>query len=164
MRGRKRIYRKVEGSWVYALITPNDKYYFGYSDQEECHDRWRVSDYINGSFRKYIIKYGWQNIKKVVIVDNLTHDQAVTLEGLLIKAGKQMGICVNKNDSGGITKDIKQYEANRRKDPQRQQYLKNWADENREHLYAYQREWNKAHREEINARRRARYAELKQMS
>lgn len=159
--GRKRIYPKVNGNWNYALITPNNEYYFGCSGQQECHDRWHVDYYMKGSFRKYIIKYGWQNIKKVVIADGLTKDQAVMLEGMLIKAGKELGICVNDNNSGYVTRDMKLYEAHRREKPERKKYLKEWVDENRDHVNEYQNQWYHAHKDEINARRREKYYQSK---
>lgn len=153
MRGRKRIYPEVEGWWVYTFITPNNKFYIGQSGQE-CSRRWKVDNYIDGSFRPYILKWGWNNIKKVVLAQGLTQDQAIILEGLLIKAGKEGGFCINRYDSGHITSDIKEYEAKRRQKPERKAYLKQWADEHRGELYEYQKQWREKNKEQINAARR----------
>lgn len=140
MRGRKRIYPEVEGWWVYTLITPDNKFYIGQSGQQ-CHNRWKVDNYIDGSFRPYILKWGWNNIQKVVLAQGLTHEQAIILEGMLIKAGKEAGFCVNRYDSGYITADIKEYEANRRQKPERQAYLKQWRRDHKECIREYQRRW-----------------------
>ena len=153
---RRRIYPEVNGCWVYCFITPDNKFYIGQSSQDECHDRWHVTNYIDGSFRPYILKHGWNNIQKKVLADGLTHDQAVILEGLLIKAAKEGGFAINENDSGYVTRDMKKYEARRREKPERQAYLKNWADEHREELNEYRREWRDKNKEVINEKRRER--------
>lgn len=154
---RRRIYPKVNGCWVYALITPTNKIYIGQSSQDECHDRWHMTNYIDGSFRPYILKYGWDNITKKVLADGLTHDQAIILEGLLIKAAKEAGFAINENDSGYVTADMKAYEAKRRQKPERQAYLKEWVDEHRDEVYQYQKEWRDKNKEKINERRREKY-------
>lgn len=154
---RRRIYPEVEGCWVYCLISPDNMFYIGQSGQDECHDRWRVTNYIDGGFRRYILKYGWENITKKVLADGLTKDQAIMLEGLLIEAAKKGGFCANKNDSGYVTKDMKKYEARRREKPERQAYLKQWVDEHRDEVYEYQKEWRDKNKEQINERRREKY-------
>jgi hypothetical protein len=145
---RRRIYPKVEGAWVYCFVTPDQKFYIGQSQQDECHDRWQVTNYIdNSSMRPYILKYGWQNIKKMVLKDGLTPEEAVILEGMLIKAAKDGGWCINDHNSGYVTRDMKEYEAQRRQKPERQEYLKKWADNNREYRAEYSRQWYHEHKD-----------------
>lgn len=92
-----------------------------------------------------------------MLADGLTRDQAIMLEGLLIKTAKEGGYSINKNDSGYVTKDMKKYEARRREKPERQAYLKNWADEHKEELNDYRKEWRDKNKEVINEKRRESY-------
>lgn len=94
-------YQKVTGFWVYALITPDGMFYIGYSGKRYCSERWYKSNYKSTSLQPYIEKYGWENIRKVVLCYNLTEDQALLLEDLLIQEARKGGWCINDRRSGG---------------------------------------------------------------
>lgn len=100
-----RKYPKVEGWWCYCLITPDGMFYIGCSGRKECCDRWNPSGYKNKTIYSYIEKYGWDNIRKVVLCDCLTEYQAKQLEDLLIQEARKGGWCINKNRSGLIEKE-----------------------------------------------------------
>ena len=74
------------GYTVYKLTSPSNKVYIGITSQPVC-KRWS-----NGAGYKRcpaiyeaIKKYGWENIKKEVLLENTTEDEAKALETLLIK-------------------------------------------------------------------------------
>ena len=79
---------------VYAHIVPkevskykHDKYYIGITSQA-LSQRWKCNGYgykRQRIFWNAIQKYGWENIKHVLILDNLTHDEACKMEIELIK-------------------------------------------------------------------------------
>lgn len=99
-------YKKVVGYWVYTIYIPSiAKYYIGYS-KLQCCDRWRKGCYKkNNSLGKYLDE--WDNMVKTVVKDNLTKEQAVTLEDELILKYKEQGICINEVRSGWIKKKDK---------------------------------------------------------
>lgn len=99
-----RKYPKVKGWWCYCLITPNGMFYIGQS-KKQCSSRWYPRGYKNKAIYPYIEKYGWDNIRKVVLCDGLTEDQAIKLEGLLIEEARKGGWCINKLSSGGKWRD-----------------------------------------------------------
>lgn len=114
MKNRK--YPKVTGSWTYGhIIVPEKLIYIGSSDEPECCHRWKPSAYKEIELYPYIEKYGWDNIKHIVFKDGLTPEQAKQLEGLLIAQAKIDGWCINKNSSGGETRNRKLYDKQYRK-------------------------------------------------
>ena len=98
MRIYTRKYPKVEGWWCYCLIFPDGMFYIGCSKQEP-NQRWRMVKYKN--LTVYIEKYGWDNIRKVVLCDGLTKEQSLQLEDLLIQEARKGGWCLNQKRSGG---------------------------------------------------------------
>lgn len=106
---RKRKYQKTTGYWVYAHVTPDDKYYIGMSQMQPCY-RWRKNSYKDNSLQPYIQKFGWENIKHIIIQDNLTKEDASKIEDALIQAAKENGNCVNQQRSGLIkVSDVNAY-------------------------------------------------------
>ena len=82
-----------ENIWsVYMHIVPknisgynHDKYYIGITSRNP-EDRWRDGKgYKTQLFYRAINKYGWENIKHIVLKNNLTHEEACNEEKLLIK-------------------------------------------------------------------------------
>lgn len=100
---------------VYAHIVPkeiskyeHDKYYIGITSLE-LQRRWKV----NGSgykrqriFWNAIQKYGWDNLKHVLISDNLTHNEACEMEIELIQrystTNREFGYNLTKGGEGSV--------------------------------------------------------------
>ena len=69
---------------VYELIFPNGKRYIGLTGQKP-ESRWKNGRGYKGQLvYKPIKKYGWKNIKHIVIANRLTQKQAIRLEKYLI--------------------------------------------------------------------------------
>lgn len=69
---------------VYELVFPNGKRYIGLTGQKP-ESRWKNGrGYKDQLVYKPIKKYGWKNIKHIVISSELTQEQAVRLEKYLI--------------------------------------------------------------------------------
>lgn len=70
--------------YVYCHITPSQKRYVGIS----CNPlkRWNSGKGYckNYRFWRAIKKYGWENIKHVIIASNLSEDEAKSLEAMLV--------------------------------------------------------------------------------
>ena len=74
---------------IYVHIVPNGKLYIGQTKTSlSC--RWGVngSRYKDQVFYRAIHKYGWNNIKHILLFENLSHDEADIIEQELIKKYK----------------------------------------------------------------------------
>ena len=70
---------------VYAHIDPEGKRYYG-ATKQKVNNRWRNGrGYKNQKFCDAIEKYGWDNIKHIIIAKGLTEEEAYWLEEELIK-------------------------------------------------------------------------------
>lgn len=89
---------------LYAHINKvNNKVYFGIT-RERPKDRWgRGSGYKKGTHIKSAIdKYGWDSFNHIVIISNLTHNEALRLEEYFIKTFRTQDKSIGYNiDSGG---------------------------------------------------------------
>ena len=74
---------------VYVHICPNDKKYYGYTSLQP-EKRWgNGRGYKNQSdFYNDILFYGWNNIKHLIIADNLSKEEAELLEEQLIRTNR----------------------------------------------------------------------------
>lgn len=133
-----RKYEKTTGYWVYAHITPNGLYYVGMTKLQPCR-RWKPSNYKTHSLKPYIKQYGWENIQHKVLIDGLTKKDAEQWEDRIIQALSMNGLCINKQRSGGCTRD------------DRQAYEKQWYEEHKEERKAQMRQWYKDHKDDIKA-------------
>ena len=71
---------------VYVHIVPNNKRYYGMTKNTK--QRWQRNGYDyrnNTEFYEAIQLYGWDNIEHLVVVDNLTKEEAKELEEQLIR-------------------------------------------------------------------------------
>lgn len=162
---------KIRENWVYTLEFPSGETYVGKSKAVRTSERWNEKKY-GGKVCEAITKYGWENVEKTVVKDNLTDDEALQLEGLLIYFYKSNGKSLNTNNSGDyvphshprvlLTDEEKKerrraYEAKRRQDPKRKAYVKliqmefykeyNKKIENR--IYAAVAQHNRRHPDDI---------------
>lgn len=154
-------YPKTTGHYNYAHILPNEMFYIGESGQQPC-KRWQPSSYKTTVLGPYIKQYGWENIRHVVLVDGLTEEQSVKLEGQLIEEATRLGFCLNEKGSGGKSRDNpKEYkreyrqrpgvkERQRENDKKRRQTEKrkeyNREYEKTEKRKEYHREWQRQYR------------------
>lgn len=70
---------------VYRFTFPNGKLYFGITSAAKPEHRWGRGKNYNHLVRNAIDKYGWENITKDVVADNLIQEQAESMEVQLIK-------------------------------------------------------------------------------
>lgn len=87
---------------VYLHICPNNKVYVGLTCQSpEC--RWNEGEGYKHQqlFYRAIHKYGWSNIKHVIVQDNLTLNEASLLEKTLIAEYKSNNVDYGYNLTDG---------------------------------------------------------------
>ena len=97
--------------WVYTHTTPDGMVYTGMSQFETTNLRWVKSHYRpHTTFGREIEKWGWDNISHDVIATNLTHDEALRMEGEMIDFCKANGVSLNEKGSGGKWLGSPEYE------------------------------------------------------
>lgn len=70
---------------VYEFVFPNGKRYYGSTINTDA--RWKNGKgYINQAVGNAIEEFGWDNVEKKIIAENLTKQNALFLERTLIKA------------------------------------------------------------------------------
>lgn len=150
---------------VYQHVTPDGMYYFGQTNNIKR--RWsnNGAEYKRTALYPYIEKYGWENIKHIVLFRDQTKEDALWIENFLIETAREDGVCINKNRSGNVSKEegynknqMKYLrEKNREKilEQQREYYEQNrekireYREQNREKNREYQREYYEQNREKI---------------
>lgn len=78
---------KLNYKWkVYYHLFPNGKYYIGITSEEDINRRFENGyGYYGQPIFNAIQKYGWDNIEHDLIAANLTKEEALNFESLLIK-------------------------------------------------------------------------------
>lgn len=70
---------------VYELTFPNGRKYYGHAINTKI--RWKDGEgYNHQEVGKAIKEFGWENVEKKIIAENLTKDNALLIERTLIKA------------------------------------------------------------------------------
>lgn len=69
---------------VYQFTFPNGKLYFGITSAIRPEIRWGHGKNYNNLIRRAIDKYGWDNVSKEILADQLSEDQAKSMEIELI--------------------------------------------------------------------------------
>ena len=83
---------------VYIHKFPNNKMYIGISKEEDINRRWQNGlGYKNQVVYRAIKKYGWENIKHIILYRNFTEEKAKFKERLLIKLFNTNIYCKNSN-------------------------------------------------------------------
>ena len=152
---------------VYQHITPDGMYYFGQTN--DIKRRWSSNGagYKTTSLYPYIEKFGWDNIKHIILFENQSKEDALKIEDSLIISGWEKGNCINKIRSGNIKKEdwyIKKLHKNyynKNKDrilEQQRQYQR----ENREKCNEYQRDYREKNKDKVLNNRRQYQEENKQ--
>lgn len=87
---------------VYCHIFPNKKMYIGIT-QQDVYKRWKRGKGYEKQKCVYsaIKKYGWDNIKHIILFDNLTKNEAETKEIELIRIFKTNNRCFGYNIANG---------------------------------------------------------------
>lgn len=74
---------------VYMHKTPSEKVYIGITSEENINRRWKNGYGYKGQlFYLAIEKYGWNNIRHIIIAENLTREKALLMEQKLIEKYK----------------------------------------------------------------------------
>ena len=147
---------------VYQHVTPDELYYFGATN--DIKRRWRNNgaEYKGTALQPYIEKYGWDNIKHIVLFRDQTRENALWIENFLIETAREDGVCINKQRSGLVTKkegyDKKQskqyYETN--KDNIKEQH-KQYYETNKEQILEQHKQYYQKNREKELEQSRQRY-------
>ena len=81
----------MQDTWcVYRHISPSNKVYIGITSRKP-ELRWG---------HNAILKYGWDNIKHEILIDNASKEEACILEQMLISHYKRLGVSYNITDGG----------------------------------------------------------------
>ena len=119
-------------------------YYFGQTQNVE--KRWsnNGAGYKGTALYPYIEKYGWENIKHIVLFRDQTKEDALFIEDFLITTAQEDGVCINKNRSGYVSKEegynknqMKYLREHNRADEIKKQ--KQYYEENKDKISEYQR-------------------------
>lgn len=106
------------GYTVYRLTSPSKKVYIGITSQP-VNKRWNKGTGYKRCPAMYnaIKKYGWENIKKEILLENTTENEAKELETLLIKLHRSnvSKYGYNRTEGGDGTKGHYPSEETRRK-------------------------------------------------
>ena len=152
---------------VYQHVTPDDMYYYGQTN--DIKRRWSSNGagYKTTSLYPYIEKFGWDNIKHIILFENQSKEDALKIEDSLIISGWEKGNCINKIRSGNIKnedwyiKKLHKNYYNKNKDrilEQQRQYQR----ENREKCNEYQRDYREKNKDKVLNKRRQYQEENKQ--
>ena len=159
---------------VYQHVTPDGMYYFGQTQNVER--RWsnNGAEYKRTALQPYIEKFGWDNIKHIVLFRDQTKEDALWIENFLIETAREDGVCINQRRSGLISKEEgyrqQYYQQNREKELERNReyHQKNREKRLEQRRQRYQKnrekelEYYQKNRDEINERRRQRYQRKKE--
>ena len=96
-----KITKEVNKYCIYRHTCPSGKVYIGQT-KKKPQDRWaHGKGYISSpKFYNSILKYGWDNILHEILYTQLSKSEADTIEKLLIKKYKQLGLSLNITDGG----------------------------------------------------------------
>ena len=75
----------MQSYYLYVHITPSNKYYIGIT-KSKPENRWKNGyGYVSSPhFYNAILKYGWSNIKHIILLENLSKEVACECEKFLI--------------------------------------------------------------------------------
>ena len=140
---------KLENNYsVYQHVTPDKMYYFGQTQNVERRWRNNGAEYKGTSLYPYIEKFGWDNIKHIILFENQSKEDALKIEDSLIISGWEKGNCINKIRSGNISKDdvyIREYQ---------REYQREYREKNREKYNEYHREYQREYQRQRYQRKK----------
>ena len=124
---------------VYQHVTPDGMYYFGQTNNIKRRWEYNGCHYKGTALYTYIEKFGWDNIKHIVLFRDQTKEDALWIENFLIETAQEDGVCINKQRSGLISKE----------EGYQQQISKQFYEENREHYIEMHREYYQKNKDKI---------------
>ena len=156
---------------VYDHITPDGMHYYGTTNNIK--ERFRPSAYKTTSLRPYIEKYGWDNIQHILLFENQSKEDALSIEDSLIVSGWEKGNCINQQRSGYVSKEegytreyyeqhkdeIKQYREQNKEQilERKKQYYeqnkdkwKEYYEQNKEQIKAQQKQYREQNKDKIS--------------
>ena len=158
---------------VYVHITPDGMYYYGVTSNIKKRLSGNGVFYKTTSLQTYIEKYGWENIQHKVLFENLSYDDALSIEDSLILSGWEKGNCINKKRSGHVKKEEgynrKFYDKNKDKILERNKKyyednknkIKQYYEDNKDKILEQQKKYYEKNREKKLEQNRQRYQRKK---
>lgn len=148
--------------YVYQHVTPDGMYYFGVTKNPK--NRWKPSAYNRTSLKLYIEKYGFENLQHNILLRELTYEEARKTEKMLIESAKEDGCCINKNDSGLVSLEMKGYQKQYYQE-RKEEYSErghNWYENNKEDYLEYCKKYRNEHLNECRERSKNYYEKNKE--
>ena len=164
---------KLENNYsVYQHITPDDMHYFGATNNIKRRWSSNGAEYKTTSLYPYIEKYGWDNIQHIILFENQSKEDALSIEDSLIISGWEKGNCINQQRSGNVSKEEgyfqQYYEDNKQKmreqhkqyyeenkDKKKQYYeqnkhkFKEYYEQNKERILEQRKQYREQNKEQI---------------
>jgi hypothetical protein len=143
--GRNKIYKELDGYWIYTHTTPDGCVYVGMSGTKHTYDRWQSGSYLKTGLGPDIEKWGWDNIKHEIIKDGLTKEEALEMEEEIRLFCEKNGVSLNKNRTGMVIEKSGGYN----------EYHASYREEHRDAAKNKTKEWrkNNSERHRENCRR-----------
>ena len=147
---------------VYQHVTPDGMYYFGQTQNVERRWRNNGAEYKRTALQPYIEKFGWENIKHIVLFRDKTKEDALFIENFLIETAREDGVCINQRRSGLVSKE-EGYDKNQSKQyyemnkEQVQERHKQHYQKNRDEILERQQDYYQKNRDEILEQKKQRY-------
>lgn len=129
---------------VYQHVTPDGMYYFGATQNVERRWSRNGAEYKGTGLYPYIEKYGWDNIKHIVLFRDQTRENALWIEGFLIETAREDGVCINKQRSGLVSKE----------EGYNQDRNQKYYEQNKDQIRERQREYNREYYEQNKNKRK----------
>ena len=120
---------------VYQHVTPDGMYYFGATSNIKRRWECNGAKYKKTALQPYIEKYGWDNIKHIVLFKDQTKENALWIEDFLITTAQEDGVCINKKRSGLVSKE--------------EGYYQQYCEENKEQINEQKRKYYERNKDKI---------------
>ena len=131
-------------------ITPDGMHYYGVTSNIKR--RWKCNgiNYKRTTLQPYIEKYGWDNIKHIVLFRDQTRENALRVEDFLITTAREDGVCINKKRSGLVSKEegYKQQHYEQNKDKIKEQ-KKQYYEENKQQILEQKQQYYENNKDKI---------------
>ena len=136
---------------VYQHVTPDGMYYFGQTQNVER--RWsnNGAEYKRTALQPYIEKFGWENIKHIVLFKDQTKEDSLWIENFLIETAREDGVCINKNRSGLVSKE----------EGYQQRISKQYREQNKDKIKQYREQYQEQNKDKIKEQSKQYYEENK---
>ncbi len=132
---------------VYQHVTPDNMHYFGATQNVERRWRNNGAEYKRTALQPYIEKFGWDNIQHIVLFENQSKEDALSIEDSLIISGWEKGNCINKQRSGNISKE--------------EGYYREYYEQNKQQMRKQQKQYYEENKQQIQEQNKQYYEENK---